>query len=130
MIVWKALSDRLKELSLWEQRVGIFILSQQVVSNNIDKYHLDEYLIMKFSRIIGKITTGSLITAGLVAVVFSIGDIFLDYSQIDFLQEAPSIAVPLIVGLLCFAIGLERADQFENIKQTLMVINNGVTNFQ
>ncbi len=39
------------------------------------------------------------------------------------------IIVPLILGLLCFGIGLERADQFANIKRTLSDINTGVTNF-
>ncbi len=48
---------------------------------------------MDINKIIGKITTGSLITAGIVAVVFSIGEIFLDYSKIPFLKEAPSIIV-------------------------------------
>jgi hypothetical protein len=70
-------------------------------------------------RIIDKIATGSLILLGLASVVISALDFFLKgFESIPIFKDTPQIIL-LLVGVLCFAIGLERFTKFEDINRRL-----------
>jgi hypothetical protein len=71
-----------------------------------------------FRRLADKIATTALIVLGLISVIISTLDFFVKLEAIPILKETAQITL-LLIGALCFAIGLERFTKFEDMSKQL-----------
>ncbi|MBU1180534.1 hypothetical protein KJ885_06330 [Patescibacteria group bacterium] len=81
-----------------------------------------------FVRLADKIATIALIVLGLISVTISTLDFFVkDLETIPILKETSQITL-LLIGVLCFAIGLERFTKFEDMNKRLDKLFDRINN--
>lgn len=71
-----------------------------------------------FAKYTEKIAIWVLITVSVISLAIGAGDLFFNFESIPYIKKTPQITL-LLLGLLCFSVGIERLSNLENISRQI-----------